>query len=170
MKSQLKTSFISSVSIVAAFLVFGFAKEISFHNMQQLHWLSGTWFFKEGDDVVYEHWDSVNDSLMQGRSYAIHVKSNGMADTIIFETIQLALKNKKLQYIPTVNGQNGGKPVAFQAVEQSGGKIVFSNPSHDFPQYISYERIGGDSLVAAIWGKQGERDVRQEFKMQRVKK
>lgn len=50
----------------------------------------------------------------------------------------------------TFYGSPGGAaPVAFPRVRSGDREIVFENPSHDFPQRISY-RLDGDRLVATV--------------------
>jgi hypothetical protein len=45
---------------------------------------------------------------------------------------------------------------------------VWSNPKHDFPQVISYRRLGSDSLAARIEGPGPSGPQSSEWKMGKV--
>lgn len=53
----------------------------------------------------------------------------------------------------------GQAPAIFPVESLSDSSVVFANAAHDFPQRISYRRVGADSLVARIEGP-GEGGVR----------
>jgi hypothetical protein len=90
-------------------------------------------------------------------------------DTVILETIQLISRAGQLQYIPSVNGQNHNKPVVFTATDISMDRLVFENQEHDFPQRISYMRLGDDSILAVISGIRNGKERKQEFPLKRVR-
>jgi hypothetical protein len=50
----------------------------------------------------------------------------------------------------------------------SDSAVAFANPEHDFPQRILYRRVGADSLIARIEGKQGDKVRGIDFPMTRV--
>lgn len=134
------------------------------NDLKKAEWLIGTWENKSPKGVVYETWGKANDNELSGKSYIVRD-----SDTIVFETIRLLQEQDQLLYIPTVKNQNDGLPVRFVAKEQSATRLVFENPQHDFPQIISYTRIGTDSLVAEISGTQNGRERKQTFPMKRTK-
>lgn len=69
----------------------------------------------------------------------------------------------------SMNFTNIEVPVHFAAKAVSETKLVFENQQHDFPQIISYTRMGSDSLIAEISGiKKGEKEKRT-FPMKRLK-
>jgi hypothetical protein len=41
-------------------------------------------------------------------------------------------------------------PVAFPLVSVTDDTVVFENPDHDFPQRITYQRNGDDSVTATV--------------------
>jgi hypothetical protein len=47
--------------------------------------------------------------------------------------------------------------------------MIFENPAHDFPQFISYTKITTDSLVAEISGTKNGQARKQRFPMKRIK-
>lgn len=73
-----------------------------------------------------------------------------------------------LFYIPIVKNQNDGMPVRFAAKTITATELIFENPQHDFPQIISYKRIGTDSLIAEISGIKNGQERMQSFSMKRI--
>jgi hypothetical protein len=140
---------------------FTFQHTVQFKNAE---WLIGTWENKTARGSVYETWHKVNNRDLVGISYILKEK-----DTVVFERIRLVEESGSLFYIPAVVDQNNGMPVRFLAKNASETKLVFENPQHDFPQTISYTRVGSDSLVAEIAGKKAGKERKQQFRMKKVK-
>lgn len=159
-------------------------------------WLVGTWVRKTSTRVMYESWQKEADLSLSGKSYTLREVAGGDAggrgsaaggivaatggsvatvagstkvDTVVFETIRLIEEGGKLYYIPTVKNQNSGQPVRFAQKEISSSLLVFENQAHDFPQIISYRKVGADSLVAEISGKINGNDRKQTFAMKKVR-
>lgn len=108
----------------------------------------GTWVMKNDKMHIVETWTCEKDKKMCGKSYEIQ---NGR-DSILTETIKLIESNGNIFYTPTVSGQNQSKPVMFRMISNNKSEWVFENPSHDFPQKISYKLITNDSMEAVISG------------------
>lgn len=119
-------------------------------NLKPLYWLADDWVLLRNGQATqsYESWQYVNDSLF--RAMAFTLRPNG--DTLITETIDLAVQNGAIYYIPTVKGQNDNQPVPFRLAEQEGASWVFENPHHDFPKCIRYALAGHDTLRAQVSG------------------
>ncbi|MGK4567578.1 DUF6265 family protein [Flavobacterium sp. 3HN19-14] len=103
-----------------------------------------------------------NDSTLIGSSFFIQNK-----DTVFAEQIALEERDGELTYIPTVSEQNEGKPVAFKMTSSTKNQMIFENPSHDFPQKITYNLVGKDSLIAEISGIKGGTQSAETFKMKK---
>ncbi|HOY12444.1 MAG TPA: DUF6265 family protein [Saprospiraceae bacterium] len=134
------------------------------YEIKKVEWLIGTWENKTSRGSMYESWNKLNDSVLSGKSYIINEK-----DTIVFETIQIVQEENKLFYIPTVKNQNGNLPIRFAGKNITENQLIFENPDHDFPQIISYTKIGLDSLIAVISGVKNGQERKQTFAMKRVK-
>ena len=134
------------------------------NDIANAHWLIGTWQMKTARGNIYENWKRTNKYELSGKSYMLKEK-----DTVTFETMKLVQKGDSLFYIPTVKGQNQELPVRFAKKSITNGQLVFENLAHDFPQLISYRRIGQDSLVAEIAGKKNGKDRNELFPMRRIK-
>jgi len=115
--------------------------------IERVEWLTGTWLNKTKSSAIYEEWVRLNEQKLIGRSFLLE-----NPDTVTLETIELIDERNTLFYIPTVSDQNNEQPVRFQMNNYTNNLISFENVDHDFPQVISYKRIGNDSLIATISG------------------
>lgn len=123
-------------------------------------WLIGTWENKSQDGVLTESWKKVNDSTFTATSYFI--KND---DTLHSEKITLAQKGKMLLYSAAVNGQNNDKAIDFGSTTESENKLVFENPSHDYPQKITYTKGANNTLTAEISGNLQGKMTKEKFVM-----
>ena len=133
------------------------------HEIKNASWLIGTWENKTTRGSMYEHWAAGGSQELLGKSFILRG-----SDTVIFETIRLVQEGELLIYIPTVKNQNQGLPVRFPSTSVNEDQLVFENPQHDFPQKITYTRVGKDSLVAEISGIRNGKAGKQTFPMKRV--
>ena len=62
-------------------------------------------------------------------------------------------------YIPKV--AENEYPVPFRCTSMESGRVVFENPTHDFPLKIIYQRSGEDELTVTIEGPGGAEGTRQ---------
>lgn len=132
--------------------------------ISQLKWLIGSWENVSNQGNMYEKWQIKNDSAFIGESYFI--KGN---DTLSAEMISLEQTGQDLFYIPLVKNQNDGKPVLFLLTSMDQQTFVFENPIHDFPQKITYQQVGQDSLIAKISGSRKGKPHTILFPMKKVK-
>lgn len=134
------------------------------NDIKKAEWLIGTWENNAQKGSIYETWIKTTDNEYSGTSYIVKEK-----DTIVFETMRLVQEQNGLFYIPLVKNQNNDLPVRFAAKTISESQLVFENPQHDFPQFISYTKTSSDSLVAEISGMKNGQERKQTFPMRRVK-
>ncbi|AZB11289.1 hypothetical protein EG344_21860 [Chryseobacterium sp. G0162] len=133
--------------------------------LNKLEWLLGTWETQTPKGSLYETWKRKGPTEFQGKSYYLKNK-----DTLLFESVRLIEKDKKLHYIVSVKHQNHELPVDFATKEiKDPTSLVFENPAHDFPQMIAYKKKGKDSLMAEISGMMNGRMASQKFPMRKVK-
>ena len=154
------------MNLQAVFFMFLCVWINSCKNTSQLtntHWLEGTWANQTQRGTIYEAWTLQSDQSLTAKSYKINA-----ADTIVLETVRLIQENRTLFYIPQVNNQNKGKPIRFALKSIDQNQMVFENPQHDFPQFITYTKIGKDSLVAEISGKRNGQLQRRSFPMKKT--
>lgn len=127
-------------------------------------WLIGTWKNETSRGIVFESWNKKRDFEYVGMSYSVSEK-----DTTLFETIRITKDGDNMFYVPTISTQNNALPISFLAKIITPEKLVFENPSHDFPQVITYYRISTDSIVAEISGIIDGKERKRTFPMKRVK-
>jgi hypothetical protein len=132
-------------------------------DMNDLTWLVGTWQNATIDKIFFEQWTALNETTLKGVSGTITGK-----DTTVDETITLEQKGKDIYYEPLVKNQNDGKVVMFKLVSVANNTFVFENPSHDFPQKISYTRRSPNLLLAKISGTQNGKLQSVLFPMTRI--
>jgi hypothetical protein len=129
-----------------------------------LTWITGTWKIKTSNGgTIVESWVQVNDSTFHGSS--VWVKATG--DTIPQEALQLVNRANQWLYIPTVNSQNNNQPVPFKVIFIGKNEFISENPSHDFPQRISYRRLG-TQMFASIEGNAKGKYSKQNFDFTKV--
>ncbi|MCW3123006.1 MAG: putative lipoprotein [Flavipsychrobacter sp.] len=133
-------------------------------NIANAAWLVGKWQKAIDSGVITETWSKKDDSTYTGTGYFIKG-----GDTLFSENIVLEQKGTNMYYIPTVKGQNNDKPIPFTLTSMSDKVMVFENPAHDFPQKISYTRVGDDSLLAEVSGVDHGQVHTEPFAMARVK-
>jgi hypothetical protein len=124
----------------------------------------GEWENREKDGVMTERWHKQNDSVFTGESYFISGN-----DTMSSEKITIEQRGNELYFIPTLKGQNNNQPVEFKLIESSPTHLVFENPTHDFPEKITYTLLTKDSLLAEISGMMDNNATTHQFPLKRVK-
>jgi len=158
----MKAKIIFSIIITGIITLCAWTKKQN-NDIKKAEWLIGTWENKSPRRTVYETWSKTSDIEFTGKSYILKE-----ADTIVFENLRLVQEQNKLIYIPTVKNQNDGLPVRFTSKTITETELVFENLQHDFPQIISYTKIGADSLVAVISGTKNGQERKQTFPMKRL--
>ncbi len=136
------------------------------HNeTKKIEWLLGTWETQTSKGSLYETWTRKSKTEFQGKSYYLKQK-----DTLLFESVRLVEKDKKLHYIVSVKSHNHEQPVDFASKAiKDPGVLVFENLQHDFPQTITYKRGSKDSLFAEISGMMNGKMAKQAFPMKKIK-
>lgn len=125
------------------------------HSIGELAWLAGSWAGPDGDLHHEEHWTAPRGGAMVGMHRTI--KGDRMAE---FEFIRIEEREGVLIYISMPNGR--GTPTLFALRSLDGGRAVFENAEHDFPQRIIYWKAGAD-LRARIEGTTGGKTQSMEW-------
>jgi hypothetical protein len=84
----------------------------------------------------------------------------GTARMVSFEFLRIESGPEGIAYVAQPGGQ---PPTRFALVEQTGRRVVFANPAHDFPQRILYWRDDAGALHARVEGPKGGRMVGEEW-------
>jgi hypothetical protein len=123
-------------------------------------WLAGCWEMSAGELVIEEHWMALRGGAMLGMSRV--VRGGELAG---YELLLLRGEGSGWVYEAHPSGQ---PPASFSSAAITDTSIAFSNPEHDFPQTISYSRIGADSLVARTAGERGGKVREMQFRYRQV--
>ncbi len=123
------------------------------------NWMVGKWVQTKSDGQVVEEWTKTNDSTYAGLSYSL----NASGEKKMLESVELIRRAGVWSYIPSTLGTETPNPVSFQLVSFGPYGFTATNPQHDFPKRIVYERKGNDSLHAWIDGGESAPDTRMDF-------
>lgn len=134
-----------------------------YSEIEKADWFIGRWENNSKEGNMSEIWTKENDSTFHGESYFVIGK-----DTVFAESVKLFQKNNQLIYEVSVKNQNDEKPVEFAMTSSSEKQLVFENPKHDFPNKITYNNRGNDSLVAEISGLKDGKAKSELFAMKKV--
>jgi hypothetical protein len=130
--------------------------------LADLGFMAGCWRGgAEGGTVIDEYYTPPSENLMLGVS---RYTKGGRVTSYEFATIA-ARGDSDLVLTPRPMGQS---PADFSLAKLEPGSAVWSNPKHDFPQLISYRRLGSDSLAARIEGPGPNGTESSEWKMGKV--
>jgi len=114
--------------------------------IKEFSWLSGTW--KCESRQIFETWMPASDTSMRAINY--HLDEDG--ERIIDEVIQLIYQNGNYYYIPALSYLDKQKPTEFPLTRHNQNGFIAENKSHDFPQRITYQKKGVNSMTAIISG------------------
>ncbi|MCA1602147.1 MAG: DUF6265 family protein [Acidobacteria bacterium] len=130
-------------------------------SLDDLSWLSGCWEGRQGNAIIEEIWSKPAGGSMLGLGRTVKDKR-----TVSFEFMQFREQNGSLVFLPQ---PQGGARVSFPLKDSLGGKLIFENKEHDFPQRVIYERKAPALLLSAIEGTNKGKESREEFQMRKVR-
>ena len=128
----------------------------------QLAWLGGCWEQRAGARIGHEQWMAPLGGTMMGMSRTVVRDTTREYEHLRIETA----RDGGIAYVALPSGQ---AETRFGGIVVSDTLVVFENPTHDFPQRISYRPIGTDSLVARIEGTRNGQVRGINFPMHRVR-
>ena len=144
-----------------------FGNEIkTFDELKKANWLLGQWQCQTDTTNLIETWTFENDSTLTATSFFIQNKK----DTLHHETIELIETNKKLIYKATIIGENNNEPVSFQKTMETETELIFENPTHNYPQKITYKKISNTQLTATISGKLNGKIESESYQLKKLTK
>ena len=129
--------------------------------VDSLSWMAGCWMNETPNRIVEENWMRPAGASMMAVNRSV---SNGR--TVAYEFIQIReVAPDTLAFIAMPSGQKGA---AFRLKRTDYHEVVFENPTHDFPQRISYRLVAADSLVGRIEGNVNGAERGVDFPFKRV--
>ena len=118
-------------------------------SLDELSWLAGTWVQASETRLVQEVWLEPLGGMMLGVNHDVDLESD---TTRAFEYLRIVATPDGIDYVASPGGT---LPTSFRLIESENGRVLFSNPEHDFPKRVGY-RMEGEELVAWIEGDDGK--------------
>jgi len=124
--------------------------------VEDLAWMAGSWAGTEGKVQMEEHWTAPKGGAMLG----LHRDVAG-GKMVGFEFLRIEETPGGVAYLSMPQG----RPVtSFPLVQVDGKRVVFENPTHDFPQRIIYWLETDGSLAARIEGTQNGKEESAQWR------
>lgn len=160
----MRTYFFVFVSVLCLFPVGLQAQTIP---ADRFLWLCGLWQYENPNarnrEYFYEEWDVINDSLLMGKAYSVYAKYDGyVPDTTILENMILSIESGSVYFTVTVYGENNDEPISYTMSTDAGNSFTFENPTHDYPQKVTYQPNDAENMTAILSG--GGETVEIKFK------
>lgn len=108
-------------------------------------WLLGEWLAPDENRIVTESWRAVSPDTFEGSG---ETRSNADGKTIDAEVLRLVRMGDAVFYVAKV--AHNRYPVSFRLVECLPHRLVFDNPSHDFPRRLEYTLADDGTLAVAV--------------------
>jgi len=124
--------------------------------LDSLAWMAGSWSGTSRGIEMEEHWTAPNGNSMIGMHRDV-----GKGRTLGFEFLRIEQQGDAIVYLSMPVGRSPATP--FPLKEVSGTRVVFENPTHDFPQRIIYWKDGAD-LRARIEGTSNGKEGSMEWR------
>ena len=105
--------------------------------------LLGVWEGIQGSGIYHEEWRWISDNSLEGRAYMVK-----KGEIINPENLKIVIEDDEVYYVADVSHNEA--PVRFRMTSFSETILVFENPSHDFPQKITYDLAEEGWLKAVI--------------------
>lgn len=124
--------------------------------LDSLAWMTGSWRGATAGVETEEYWNAPKGNSMMG----IH-RDVARGRTLSFEFLRIEQQGDQIVLLAMPNGKAPATP--FPLKEFSGKRVVFENPTHDFPQRIIYWKDGNDlcaRIEGTINGKAGSEEWR----------
>lgn len=129
-------------------------------NLDDLAWLAGCWQGGQAGSEYVEQWMSPGGRTMLGMSRTV---ADGK--TVAYEFLRIHHEADGIYYTSNPSGQS---QASFKLIECKDGRVVFENPTHDFPQRIIYQVDKDGLLMASIEGRDKGTQKKVDFPMRRA--
>jgi len=128
-------------------------------DINALAFLTGSWAEKTERSETQEVWTAPRSDGMAAANTSLRGGKSG------FEFLRIVKRDDKIIYLASPGGRQ--PPTEFPMKELKDNRVVFENPTHDFPTRIIYQR-DGDNLLARIEGSIGGKERAMEWRFKRA--
>ncbi len=129
-------------------ILFSMAMSVHAQEIEKLAWMTGTWTQNKNGESVQESWLGPKGKMMA----AVNLTSS--AKRTSFEFLRIVETPAGLAYLASPGGK---APVEFKLKEIAEKRVVFENPTHDFPQRVMYWIEPDGAMIARIEGTVAEK-------------
>lgn len=143
----LGTASLLVLSAASLALLIGVGSASAQGELDGLAWLEGEWQRTTRSGLSIERWARLPDGGLVGESVAIPADGT---EEVQLESLLLVRMGADVFFI--ARPRQNDYPAGFRLVAQTDTEAVFENPTHDFPQRITYRRTAQDSFTATIAG------------------
>lgn len=126
-------------------------------NLDPVRWLLGHWATPSGDKQVLETWREVSTTTFEGSGVTTARADGTVLDG---EDLRLVAMSEAVFYVAKV--AHNPYPVAFRMTVCEASRLVFENPTHDFPRRLEYAMQPDGGLEVTV-SDGAERDFKLQF-------
>jgi hypothetical protein len=137
----------TTLAAVLGVALLGATPAASQDDLEGLAWLEGEWQRETRRGLSIERWSRLPGGGLVGESVVI--PADGGEE---FQVEALLLVRMGADIFFVARPRQNEFPIGFRLVAQTDTEAVFENPTHDFPQRITYLRTASDSFTATIVG------------------
>jgi len=123
------------LSVLGLALVAGSAAASGCSSLASMDWLLGDWFAESSNTTWRETWTPAGPGTWEGRGIESSRADPGKSSS---EALRMVEMDDAVFYLAKV--RHNELPIAFRLVECGNGRLVFTNPAHDFPRRLDYAR------------------------------
>jgi hypothetical protein len=114
-------------------------------NLHPARWLVGQWAAESSDRIVLETWREASAATFEGSGVTTARSDGAVLDS---EELRLVAMADAVFYVAKV--AHNPYPVAFRLTTCVDGRLVFENPTHDFPRRLEYVRQADGGLEVTV--------------------
>ncbi len=129
--------------------------------IEKLAWMTGVWTQKKDGDIVQESWLGPSGKMMAAVNLTTSVRRGTS-----FEFLRIVETAAGLAYLASPAGK---VPVEFKLKELGDKRVVFENPTHDFPQRVMYWMEPDGAMKARIEGTVQGKVRGMEWRFEQIK-
>lgn len=108
-------------------------------------WLLGEWQAADADRTITESWRTVSPDTYEGSGETRSLADGRAIDSEVLRLVRMA---DAVFYVAKV--AHNPYPVSFRLVDCPPHRLVFENPSHDFPRRLEYTLADDGTLTVAV--------------------
>lgn len=125
--------------------VAGIAGAATCERLEPASWLLGEWLADDAGKTITESWLAASPDTFEGSAV-----TRSAADGRIIESESLRLVRMADAVFYVAKVAHNPWPVPFRLVEYPPQRLVFENPSHDFPRRLEYTLATDGVLTVAV--------------------